>query len=71
MRMINATAQMLLVSEMWRFLIFSKFFKEPIYKEIQKVWNYQLDEDTTLLSAYTQASQILPLNMNAQILLVS
>ena len=53
------------------FLIFSKFLKELIYKEIQKIWNYQLDEDTTLLSAYTLASQILPLNMNAQIFLVS
>ena len=67
----NATAKMLLVSEMWRFFVFfSKFLQEIIYKEISKIWNYQLDEDTTLLSAYTQASQILPLNMNARILLV-
>ena len=66
MRLLNATDQMILVSEMWRFLIFSKFLKE-----IQKISNYWIDEDTTLLSAYTQASQILPLNMNAQILLVS
>ena len=58
---------MLLVSEMWRFFdVFSKFLQE-----ISKIWNYQLDEDKTLLSAYTQAWQILPLNMNAQIHLVS
>ena len=53
---------------MWRFFIFFfffKFLKELIYKEIHKIWNYQIDEDTTLLSAYTQASQILPLSMNA------
>ena len=42
-----------------------------MYKEIQKIWNYQLDEDTILLLAYTLASQILPLDMNAQIFLVS
>ena len=62
---------MRLVSEMWRFLIFSKFLKQLIYKEIQKIWNYQLDEDTALLLAYTLASQVLTLNMNAQILLLS
>ena len=70
-RLLNATALMLLVSEIWRFLTFSKFLEELIYKEIQKIWKYWLDEDATLLSAYNQASQILPLNMNAQILLVS
>ena len=48
-----------------------KFLEELIYKEIQKIWNYYFDEDTTLLSAYTQASQILPLSMNAQTLLLS
>ena len=67
----HATAQMLSASEMWRFLVFSKFLKEFIYKEIQKIWNYQLDEDTTLLLAYTLAPQLLPLNMNAQVPLVS
>ena len=52
---------MLLVSEMWRFLnFFSKFLQEIFYKEIRKIWKYQLGEDTTLLSAYTQAPQILP-----------
>ena len=46
-------------SEMELFLIFSKFLKEFIYKEIQKIWNYQLDEHTTLLLAYSLASKLL------------
>ena len=65
-----ATAQLPLVSEMWRFLIFSKVLKELIYKKILIIWKYHLDEDTTLLSVYTLASQNLPLNMTAQIVVV-
>ena len=49
---------------------FQNFSKNLSTKKFKK-FETTIDEDLTLLSAYTQASQILPLNMNAQILLIS
>ena len=58
----------------FRDVTFFDFFKiSPKNLSTKKFKKFELltDEDTTFLSVYTQASQSLPLNINAQILLVS
>ena len=65
MRLLNATAQMLLDSEMF-FQNFSKNLSTKKFKKFETT-NSKIQPTP---SAYTLASQILPPNMNAQILLV-